>query len=430
MSTWRLIVKEMSARIGSTLCGLCAVAVATGTVVGAITLLAVHDTSTAAILGRKQNEVKQTMAALGQDMRKATLKLKFNLVILPEGQDVREWHAKDYASQYMPEAYVEKLADSGIVTVRHFLPSLQQKIRWPETGRTIILVGTRGEVPNLHKNPLKPLVQPVPSGTIVLGYELHTSLGLHTGDTVRLLEHEFVVHGCYNERGSKDDITAWIPLNTAQVLLDKQDKINAILALECMCAGPDGLARIRQDIKKILPGTQVREMGTKALARLESRLRVGEEARAMLQREERNRIVLRTEYEQFSMILLPLIISVCVAWLAMLGFRNVRCRISEISILQVLGYRMRHIMLLFLVKSFVIGAVGGIAGLAIGIGAGVMFAKILDQAAPVYSSVSGVLNMPMIVYTMAGAVAISLLAGWLPALKAVYTDPASILSRE
>jgi putative ABC transport system permease protein len=430
MFLWHLIVKEMSARIGSTLCGLCAVAVATGTVVGAITLLAVHDTSTAAILARKQNEVKQTMAALAQDMRKATLKLKFNLVILPAGQKVQEWHSKGYASQYMPEAYVEKLADSGIVTVRHFLPSLQQKIRWPETGRTIILVGTRGEVPNLHKNPLKPLVQPVPSGTIVLGYELHTSLGLHTGDTVRLMGREFEVHSCYDERGSKDDITAWIPLDTAQGLLDKQDKINAILALECLCAGVDGLARIREDIQKILPGTQVREMGTKALARLESRMRVGEEARALLQREERNRVLLRTEYEQFSIILLPLIISVCVVWLAMLGFRNVRCRITEISILQVLGYRTRHIMLIFLAKSLVIGVAGGIAGLAFGIGAGVMFAKILDQAAPAYSSVSSVLNMAMIVYTITGAVAISLLAGWVPAVKAVYTDPARILSRE
>lgn len=430
MSLWRLISKEMTTRIGSTLCGLIAVAVATGTVVAAITVLAMHDTATAAILVRKQAVTEQTMAALEQDMRKAMLKLTFNLVILPAGQDVREWHTKDYATEYMPEAYVDKLADSGIVTVRHFLPSLQEKIRWPETGRTIILVGTRGEVPNLHKNPVKPLVQPVPPGTIVLGYELHTSLGLHTGDTVRVLGREFRVHACYDERGSKDDITAWIPLGTAQALLGKRGMINAILALECLCAGPEGLARIREDIQQILPGTQVREMGTKALARLESRLRVGEEAQAMLQREKNNRLVLRAEYEQFSMIVIPLVIGVCAVWLAMLGFRNVRCRVAEISILQAVGYRTRHIMRLFLVKSFVIGVGGGIAGLAAGIIAGGLFAKMLDHTAPVVSSMSAVLNLPLAGYTLAGAVTISLLAGWVPALKAMYTDPARILSRE
>ena len=430
MTLWHILRKEMTARLGATLSSVCAVVVATGTVVGALTMLSLYDSATAVIIADKQKDVEQTMAALGEDMRKAMLKLTFNLVILPAGQDIQEWHTKDYATRYMPESYVETLADSGIITVRHFLPSLQEKVRWPETGRTIILVGTRGEVPNLHKNPVKPMVQPVPPGTIVLGYELHTSLGISTGETVTVMGREFVVHGCYDERGSKDDITAWIPLETAQELLKKPGKINAILALECLCAGPESLAQIRQEIQQILPGTQVREMGTKALARMESRLRVEEEAKAMLQREKNNRLILRAEYERFTILLIPLIIGVCVVWLAMSGFRNVRCRVAEISIFQAIGFRIRHIMALFLGKSCVIGLAGGLTGLVAGIIAGAVFERMLDHSSPVMSSVCAVPSIPVLASALAGAVALSLLAGWLPALTAVYTDPARILSRE
>jgi len=173
----------------------------------------------------------------------------------------------------MPEEYVHLLADSGIVTVRHFLPSLQQKIEWPERKRKIILVGARGEVPNLHKNPVKPLVQPVPPGTISFGYELHRSLDLKVGEKVKLMGKEFTIHACHKERGNKDDITAWIFLAEAQELLDKRGLVNAILALECLCTG-DALPLIRKEIAAILPRTQVIERGSRALARAEARTKV------------------------------------------------------------------------------------------------------------------------------------------------------------
>ena len=64
------------------------------------------------------------MAKLKDDTRKAMLKLGFNVVILPKDQNLSDWYADDYASKYMPEEYVTKLANSRVVTVRHFLPSL------------------------------------------------------------------------------------------------------------------------------------------------------------------------------------------------------------------------------------------------------------------------------------------------------------------
>jgi len=183
--------------------------VASGSLIGAVTLLRIHDIQTGNILEAKQALVTESMAELEDETRKAMLKLGFNVVILPKDQNLSDWYAEDYASKYMPEEYVHTLADSRVVTVRHFLPSLQQKIEWPERKRKIILVGTRGEVPNLHKSPVKPLVQQVPPGTITLGYELHRSMDIKEGDNVELMGKSFEVHKCYAERGNKDDITEY-----------------------------------------------------------------------------------------------------------------------------------------------------------------------------------------------------------------------------
>lgn len=115
----------------------------------------------------------------------------------------------------------------------------------------------------------------MPEGTIVLGYELHQSLGLNVGDSVKLLGEEFTIHKCHEHRGSKDDITAWINLRQGQELLDKKGRINAIVALQCVCVGRD-LSRMRSEITKVLPDTQIVEIGTeKALARFETRMRAG-----------------------------------------------------------------------------------------------------------------------------------------------------------
>lgn len=150
----------------------------------------------------------------------------------------------------MLEEYVTRLANSRVVTVQHLLPSLQEKIKWPERERTILLVGTRGEVPIGRANPKKPIQDAVPPGEIVLGHELHRNMGLKTGDAVTLMGREFTVSETYGERGNKDDITAWIALSPAQEMLGKPGRINGILALECVCAA-DSLAKVRAELQKI-----------------------------------------------------------------------------------------------------------------------------------------------------------------------------------
>ncbi|MCH8120316.1 MAG: FtsX-like permease family protein [Planctomycetes bacterium] len=406
MTIWKLVTSEILHRKMNFALGVLAVMVASTSFIGSITLLQIHEA-----------DLVQGMNKLKDDTRKAMLKLGFNVVILPKDQNLADWYADDYASKYMPEDYVHKLANSRIVTVRHFLPSLQQKIEWPERKRKIILVGARGEVPNLHKNPVKPLVQPVPPGTISLGHELHRSMDLKVGEKVKLMGKEFTIHACHKERGNKDDITAWIYLAEAQELLDKQGLINAILALECLCTG-DALPLIRKEIAAILPDTQVIERGSRALARAEARTKVEKEARITLENE-----------KHLASILTPVVVTGCAVWVALLGFTNVRARREEIGVLRTLGVSAKSILVMFVSRHILVGVLGGALGFCAGVLAAVYFSTVLEgtrvQITSMDISVAGLLAL-----SVGGAAALAVIAGWIPTMTAIRQDPAEVLREE
>jgi len=428
MTLWRLIAKEIAHRKLSFALGLLSVAAAIGCLVGSLALLKHHDARTGTILALKEAETRVRMADLEDDMRKAMLKLGFNLVILPKSQDLGEWHAQDYGETYMPEEYADRLAQSGIVTVRHLLPSLQQKIVWPEQNMSIILIGTRGEVPNIHKDPKKPLVQPVLPGTIVLGHALCHCLGLSEGDSTTLLGQEFFVAACHPERGTKDDITAWISLPEAQALLGKEGLINAILAIECICA-PGVAPTVRSDIMAVLPDTQVIERESQVLARAEARHKVAQEARAALEEERRNRAELRDERERLASVLVPAVMGASALWIALLALGNVRERRSEIALLRALGLGSRHVLAMFVARSALMGLVGGSVGLGAGLLAGRQLAISTDKAAGSGGSLVP-LAPGLILLALLMAPLLAALASWAPALWAALQDPAEILREE
>jgi putative ABC transport system permease protein len=428
MTIWKLVFSEILHRRMNFALGVLSVMVASASFIGSVTLLNIHDLRTSQILQVKQDELADRMAELTDVTRKAMLKLGFNVVILPKDQNLADWYADDYASNYMPEDYVHRLADSGIVTVRHFLPSLQQKIEWPERKRKIILVGTRGEVPNLHKSLVKPMVQPVPPGTISLGYELHRSLGLKAGEKVKLMGKEFTVHACHEERGNKDDITAWIYLAQAQELLDKKDLINAILALECLCT-TDALPIIRKEIAAILPGTQVIERGSRALARAEARNKVENEEKVAIEKEKLGRQNLRTVRERLASILTPVIVMACAVWIVLLGFTNVRARREEIGVLRTLGVSAKSILAMFLSRHIMVGVLGGALGFCVGVLAAVYFGAALEDTRIGITDMNLSLT-GLLVLSVGGAAVLAVIAGWIPTLTAIRQDPAEVLREE
>ncbi len=411
MNIGRLIIREILFRKLSFALGVLSVLAAVGCLVGALTSLRQHDRRTEQIIAAKQAETQEKMELLTDDYRRITLKLGFNVLILPKDQKLSDLYAEDYASKYMPEEYATRLAKSRVATINHVLPSLQQKVKWPETGRTILLMGVRGEV-YLHSARQKPLLQPVQAGTIVLGSELHQSLKLKTGDKTRLMGREFTVAKLNEERGTKDDITAWINLAEAQAMLGKEGLINGILALDCTCAD-SRLPLIRAEIEKILPDTQVIEFASQAIARAESRRRASAEAEAAIEREKQGRARLRSERESFAAVLVPLVVIGCAVWIGFLALANVRERRGEIGVLRALGVRARQILWLFLGRAVAMG----VAGAGLGYVAG-------------QAGVAGMeFDAPLRVAGLAGAPLLATLGGWGSALLASPRGPGSLRGR-
>jgi hypothetical protein len=440
MSVWHLIVREILYRKLGFALAVLSVTTAVGCLVATVTLLHLFDEGTEQLVARLEAEVagrgarfekdtQRRMARLEDDYRKITLGLGFNLLIVPQGQSLAELHAGGPTTNYMPESYATKLAKARVVTVNHLLPILQQRLHWPEQERTVVLVGTRGEVPILGRAQKRPLLERVPPGTVVVGHELHRSLKLKKGDTIHFRGRPLTVRKLYPERGTSDDITLWINLDEAQALLDRPGQISAILALECNCES-DRLDRVRAEVASILPDTQVIERASQALARAEARNRARREAddararaaaegRAAVEQKRRERSELRRQRGALAAVLLPLVVLGCIVWLGVLTLMNVLERGVEIAILRALGLRSRQVFGLMLARAIAAGLVGTLLGGAAGVAVGNALGEL--------SSESVTLDAGLLVAVLLAAPALCAVVAGLPALLAARRDPAVVL---
>ena len=419
MGIWRLVKREILHRRLAFALAVLSVVIAVGVLVAELTLLRGHDLCTEQILAEKQSEAQAHLLKLEDDYRRIMLQLGFNILILPEGQQLDDFWDQGYATRTMPEEYVKKLADSRIMSIQHLLPILEQKVDWPEQNRKIILIGTRGGVPLMHRDPKKPILVAVAPGNIVLGYELWYSLNIEVGDTIRLHGQDFAVSKCHEERGSTDDITAWIDLSQAQELLDKKGRINVIQALKCHCEGID-LGSIREDISRILPGTQALELANEATVRARARDRARIQHEQAIAAEKAARLHLRRSREDFAAYLVPLVILGCCLWIGLLMLSNVRERRGEIGILRAIGLQSRQLFSIFLVKAVLVGLLGSCLGYFVGFMVGAAWANLR-------SSSVGLFSPSLFLLVLIASPLLCVLASLVPARIAAQQDPADVL---
>ena len=424
MKLFHLVRKEIGYHKLTFVLGLLSVIVVVGVFVSLLTLLHAHDIQTERILSEKEEKIEKEMEKMEDDYRKIMLKLGLNMFILPEDQRLDNFYEEGYASKFISEEYMDMLSASNIITITHLLPIVEQKIRWPERrNRTIILIGIRGEVPFTEVDPKKPIIAVVPSGGIVLGYELWDSLNLKVGNEVTLLGETFKVSECHPQRGTKDDITAWINLKTAQHLLGRENQINEIQTLKTYASGLD-FKSIKEDINQILPNTQVVVLENKVTTMAEARDRSKTTADFSLETERQHRLKIRGELETFASWLIPLVIMISMVLIVFLTLSNLRQRRGEIATLRALGYRSGQILYVFLAKAFFLGLIGALLGITVSFFV-VMLALVLSA-----QEIFKLFSIPMLIGVLAGAPILSILASWVPATLAAHEDPAAILREE
>lgn len=222
-------------------------------------------------------EISQMMdagASLEDGYRKGTLKYSYNLVILPNQDSKQQWLETGESPTFFSDQEISKLASSSLIWIRHLLPILQQKYYWEEKGVSLFLVGTRGETTNDHGRGKKPLVPLIAESKAILGYQVAQMAALSVGDRFILKGKEFSVSSIYPQRGSRDDLSLWVDLKSAQEILEKPGLINAAMALECFCAHSGTEAaeiKIQKELSRYLPGYQVVTMSKRSLSRRDLR---------------------------------------------------------------------------------------------------------------------------------------------------------------
>ncbi len=391
-----------------------------------------HQSDSAAMLATYRDDVEARGREWEDAARKITKGLGFNVTIIPEAQGEYDFALAGYATQTMPEEYVDRLASMDIITVDHLLPMLERAVTWPEqNNRQFILVGIRGEVPLKGTDPKKPLQQPVPEGEIYLGSLLAKELNLSKGDEVLLMGRSFKVGLVYPPRKIKEDITAWVPLNVAQTMLGEAGRINAILALNCNCESADMLAEVPREIESAMPGVKVIMHVDEAVTRAQTRKQATAEAVLALRQAEANqlgvgqglvrqRAALERRAAAFAAVLVPLVVLAGGVAVGLLAWANVRDRRGEIGILRAIGVRSMQVLGVFLGKAVLVGLTGAVVGVTVGLIIGWADAgeAMVEVSRRIWPAALAALGLAPLV---------CVLATWLPALIASQQDPAGVL---
>jgi len=235
----------------------------------------------------------------------------------------------------------------------------------------------------------------------------------------------FHVERVERSRGTSDDLAVWVALDKAQQWLGQPGRINAILALECVCHS-ESLGQISAEIGRILPDVQVFEFSSMAKGRAEVRQRAAEAARAAIAAEKAQRFRLRAERERLFAWAVPLTSVWAALWLLIFSFSNVRARRSEIGLLRAFGLQWARVLLFFLAKAAWIGLLGGLLGAVAGLGAA------MPAAGEGWSwlLIRSVTDPGRVLLAVLAGALLSVAAGLGPALVAARQDPADILAEE
>lgn len=383
MNVSRLILKEIAYRKINFAMGVVAVSTA-------VALLVTFVTSGQAY----RRETRRIMRNMGQNLR-----------IIPRETTMDEFWTQGFSSHTMPEEYIHKFANLKGYSYTHLVATLQKSVEWQ--GRTIILTGILPEVLPLDKRHQSPMTFSVKPGDAYVGYQVANIFKMEESEKIDIYDNPFTVKKVLSETGSKDDIRIYGHLHDIQKVLDLPGQINEIKALECLCL-------IESSDKDIDP----RLLAQKQLAEILPEGKV-----IILQGIAKIREKQRAAMEGYLAFIMPIILVVCGAWIAVLAMMNVRDRRQEIGIIRALGHNSSKIAVLFLGKSVLIGLVGAFigyfAGTALALKYGPEIFKITAKAIkPEYS---------LMTWAVIVAPVFAAIASFIPVTIAVAEDPAETL---
>lgn len=345
----------------------------------------------------------------GEAAKNETIRLMrdmgFNLRIIAQETDMEKFWQRGFSEDTMPESHVYELASHGGISYAHLTAILQTKLTWQ--GREVFLTGIAPELspPGKKKSPM---IFTIEQGHVYIGFEIAQSLELEEGDTIHMFGKSFIIAQSLPESGTEDDIRIYAHLHDVQGMLDMKDRINEIKALQCLCIveneNINSVVMLREQLAKILPDAKVILIQNIAQARESQRLMA----------------------EKYFGFIIPFVIAVCMTWIGILAWLNVRERRQEIGIMRALGYGSGKIAALFLGKAVAVGLIGAVIGFFVGTALALKFGPVIfkvtaDMIAP---------QIKLLYWAIIASPVVCALSVFIPTMTAVTQDPAVILREE
>ncbi|GAB1452194.1 hypothetical protein MASR2M47_22500 [Draconibacterium sp.] len=388
MNPFKLVIRELLYRKVSTLVILMTVIVASTVSVAIITLSKASE-----------NETRKIMREQG-----------LNLYIFPKGTNLIDFYSVNNTETF-PEDYVDVLANSKTFdAVRHLTGILQ--LKYPDwidpngSRQNIVVMGYKDEAMQRFLNKQETMGFDVAKGTVHVGALLWKNIP--EGETFKMLgkdgvQHEFeIAKRLVEGRGMIDQGVAF-NLEDLQEVLGMEGQINKIEALGCVCH--DGrINNARNQVQTIFSDLEVTEISSIADARENQRL-------------------MMNKYGSF---IIPFVILSALLISGLLFYANVTTRRYEIGILKATGKSNFFITLIILLKAFVIGLIGSIAGFFVGSMIAQSFgAGIFQFTAASIEPLWNVFAYSIVIFPV-----LWMLSSWIPALLATQVDAARTLSGE
>ena len=295
-----------------------------------------------------------------------------NVLVLPQGATVDDYHTADIDAPTFPEEYVERMVTSALLGVENISPKLTRrreveghklvvtgllpenevasKPTWQLEGldgtpaHEHVCTGKLGELadPRLQRE----VIDALEEDECLLGSAVAARMGKEPGDEVTLDDEQggtltLVVSRVLPETGTVDDDRLFMHLHAMQGMLGIGNQISAIEVMGCCEQISDGLL---SKLRNVLPDTRV--TGIKQIVSTQV---------------ETNKLMDKVSWGILFIVLL-------VGGLSIGNYMwgNVTQRRREIGILRMLGARRMRIIGMLLTKAVVLGVVGGLLGYALG----------------------------------------------------------------
>ena len=344
MSVVALAWKEIGHRRASMVSGLVAITLGIAVIVG-IRSVAVAS----------QHAVAVKMDSLGA-----------NVMVLPQGAGMGDYHSADIDGPTIPEEYVERIATSGLLGVENISPKLTRRVKVDDVPVVLTgilpasevaskpvwqLEGMEGEAPthvctgnsgeNADPRLQRQAVETLAKGECLVGANVSERLGLRVGHTTRVEKKPLKVVQVLPTTGTVDDDRVFMHLHEMQELLGTGRQVSAIEIMGCCNAISDGML---SKLRNVLPDTRVVGIAQIVSTQIET-----------------NRLMDRVSWGFLAIVLV-------VGGLSIGNFMwaNVTQRRREIGILRLIGSSRSRILGVLLVKAVVLGLLGGVLGYAIG----------------------------------------------------------------